>query len=646
MSSTSTILIVDDLPAMSQLIASLLNDNNYQLEFAFNGHEALEKAQALSPDLILLDIMMPDMDGFAVCRSLRAMPRLATAPIILITALDDRASRLAGLEAGADDFISKPFDPSELRARVRAVTRMNRYRRLLAEQARYERLIELSPDGIFIVDSAGQIRLANPAMLRMLGADDEDQVRHRPIETFIAPANRQASRAALGTADEAPAQQRLTSWFLRRDGSTFPVEINAGRFDWDGEAMVQAIVRDITERMRFEEMLHQRNQELAILNRASQNFVSSLDLQQVLVAVLAEVGALFETASAAIWLEDAATGELVCWRASGPGSESMHGRRLAANRSLIGCTFSTGEAVLIHDVQLDTRYLPLEEAPSGQTLRSILIVPFTAQSKVFGVLQIADSQIGRFTQNNSELVEALSGIASIATENALLFRAVNAQRSQLRALAGRLAEIQEQEHQQLARELHDQLGQTLTVINLSLDLIGQILPADAPQEVQHHLHDASDLVGQAIRQVRTVMAELRPPVLDDYGLLAALRWYGQQFALRTGVATEVAECGSAMRCSPAIETALFRIAQEALNNVAKHAAASKVEISLHSEEQRIRLTIADDGRGFNVASARQATDDPHWGFLTMQERALAVGGALHVTSQPGAGATVLIEVGL
>ena len=83
-----------------------------------------------------------------------------------------------------------------------------------------------------------------------------------------------------------------------------------------------------------------------------------------------------------------------------------------------------------------------------------------------------------------------------------------------------------------------------------------------------------------------------------------------------------------------------------MNNVAKHAAASKVEISLHSEEQRIRLTIADDGRGFNVASARQATDDPHWGFLTMQERALAVGGALHVTSQPGAGATVLIEVGL
>lgn len=135
-------------------------------------------------------------------------------------------------------------------------------------------------------------------------------------------------------------------------------------------------------------------------------------------------------------------------------------------------------------------------------------------------------------------------------------------------------------------------------------------------------------------------------MLDDYGLLAALRWYGQQFALRTGVATEVAEFGPDLRCSPAVGATLFRIAQEALNNVARPAAASKVEISLHSEEQRIRLTIADDGRRFNVAGARQPTDDPHWGFLTMQERALAVGRTLHVTSQPGAGATVLVEVGL
>lgn len=132
---------------------------------------------------------------------------------------------------------------------------------------------------------------------------------------------------------------------------------------------------------------------LALLNHASQNFVSSLDLQQVLVAVLAEVGALFETASRrpSGWKKPPPA-NWFAGKASGPGSETMQGRRLAANRSLVGCTFSTGEAVLVHDVQLDTKYLPLEETPDGQALRSIVIVPFTAQSKVFGVLQIADGR--------------------------------------------------------------------------------------------------------------------------------------------------------------------------------------------------------------------------------------------------------------
>ena len=137
MPQTSTILVVDDMPAMHQLIATLLGKYGYHLEFASNGEEALSKAAALSPDLVLLDIMMPGMDGYEVCRQLRAAPLLAEIPIIMVTALGDRASRLKGLDAGADDFVTKPFDQSELGARVRAIIRLNRYRRLLAERARF-----------------------------------------------------------------------------------------------------------------------------------------------------------------------------------------------------------------------------------------------------------------------------------------------------------------------------------------------------------------------------------------------------------------------------------------------------------------------------------------------------------------------------
>jgi two-component system, cell cycle response regulator len=165
-----TILIVDDEPAGRETLAALLLTQGYQLAFAAGGGEALRQAAEIQPDLILLDVMMPGMDGFEVCRRLRADPALGEVPIILLTALDDRADRLSGIEAGADDFVSKPFDRVELRARVRTIMRLNRYRRLLAERGKLARVIEFAPDGLLIVDQTGLIALANPAIVQMLGA--------------------------------------------------------------------------------------------------------------------------------------------------------------------------------------------------------------------------------------------------------------------------------------------------------------------------------------------------------------------------------------------------------------------------------------------------------------------------------------------
>lgn len=478
----------------------------------------------------------------------------------------------------------------------------------------------------------------------MLGADNEAEVLNLPAKVFVEPSYYENCQQVFQHKRDEPAHKRLVSRFVRRDGVSFPVEVNAGRFEWDDAPMAQVVVRDITERIRTEEALKQRNRELAVLNRASQRFISSLDLHEVLNAVLDEVSELFGAISAAIWLVDTATGELVCWRAVGPKSEALQGSRMPPTMGLVGWTLDTGKTAAVADAQLDHRHAQQLSAAAGLNHRSVLCVPLIVQSRAFGVLQLADAMPGRFHAADIGLVEALAAIAAMATENALLFRAVSNQRGQLRSLAGRLAEVQEQERQQLARELHDQIGQNLTVINLSMNMVEQRLPPDAPAAVYGHLQDAIDLIGQTAQRVRTVMAELRPPVLDDYGLVAALRWYGQQFSQRTGLAVNVKDRGVATRYAPAAETALFRIAQEALNNVAKHAMASRVVITLQCEDSKICLTIADNGQGFRVGAAPQASDDPHWGFLTMQERALAVGGALHVTSQPGAGTTVVVEL--
>lgn len=139
----NTILIVDDDPASRFTLESILDGQGCALEMAADGPTALSMAQAIQPDLILLDVMMPGMDGFEVCRRIRATPRLAEVPILILTALDDSASRLRGIEAGADDFLTKPVDRQELRARVQTITRLNRYRTLLEQRENLQDLARI-----------------------------------------------------------------------------------------------------------------------------------------------------------------------------------------------------------------------------------------------------------------------------------------------------------------------------------------------------------------------------------------------------------------------------------------------------------------------------------------------------------------------
>ena len=150
MEQNSTVLVVDDQLSAREVLRGLLKGQGYHLAFARTGQEALAKAQELVPDLILLDVMMPEMTGFEVCQALRAHPVLAEVPVIMITALEDTPSRVKGIEAGADDFITKPFNGVELLARIRTTTRLNRYRRLLSARTSFESVVKQADDGYLL----------------------------------------------------------------------------------------------------------------------------------------------------------------------------------------------------------------------------------------------------------------------------------------------------------------------------------------------------------------------------------------------------------------------------------------------------------------------------------------------------------------
>lgn len=176
----SKVLIVDDEPTALATLESILVDEEYQLEYALNGATALEKANQLLPDLILLDVMMPGMNGFEVCHRLRSTPKLAEVPIIILTALDDRASRLQGIEAGADDFLIKPVDRQELQLRVRTILRLDRYRTLSIQRENLRKMAEHVVNALEeerkrlsreLHDDLGQVLIAHMLRLQNLRAD-------------------------------------------------------------------------------------------------------------------------------------------------------------------------------------------------------------------------------------------------------------------------------------------------------------------------------------------------------------------------------------------------------------------------------------------------------------------------------------------
>ena len=210
-----------------------------------------------------------------------------------------------------------------------------------------------------------------------------------------------------------------------------------------------------------------------------------------------------------------------------------------------------------------------------------------------------------------------------------------------RALARRLVKLQEKERRDIARELHDQVGQSLTATRINMDIIRKHASEKGDAQTRARADDSIQLIESTFKAVQNVMYDLRPPMLDEYGLVASLRWYSRQFTERTRINVEVRGVEDC-RCGAEVETALFRIAQEALTNVARHSKAKSVRIELRDTDKETVLTIEDDGIGFDTA--RDPAPKTGYGLITMRERAQAVGGTLERTSERGRGARITVRV--
>ena len=292
-------------------------------------------------------------------------------------------------------------------------------------------------------------------------------------------------------------------------------------------------------------------------------------------------------------------------------------------------------------VRADGSPFPFEERPVKITLR-------TGQSRtgvVMGVLREGGS-VHWISVNSAALFaeDAATPYAVLTTffDISGLKRAEQALRThaeQLRQLSHRLFEVEESERRRLAREMHDRIGANLAALGLNL----RLLRGDW-QKASTRLDDSEKLLDSTAQLVRDVLSEMRPPGLEELGLLAALREHAQQVAQRSGFALELHGVEPQPRLAPATEIALFRVAQEALTNIVKHARASTVTISLAAERERVTLTIADDGAGFDGSAQAAAGVGRGMGMASMRERAEAVGARQRIESAPGRGTRVTVEV--
>ena len=247
-------------------------------------------------------------------------------------------------------------------------------------------------------------------------------------------------------------------------------------------------------------------------------------------------------------------------------------------------------------------------------------------------------------RRNAELM-ALQRAREAALEEAKLNQeALHQSYDRVRALANRLEEAKEEERAWIARELHDQMGQALSAAKLDLKTLGRL--PDGPQR-EERLRDALDLIDDMIRHVRSLTLDLRPPLLEELGLVMTLRSYADGQATRTGVAVDVEANDEASDLSPAIAIVAFRIVQEAVNNVIRHASATRVVISVRRGAGSLAVTVLDDGHGFDVeATLARAGLGGHLGLLGMQERIEALGGRLEVRSGIGSGTEIRAVVPL
>lgn len=477
------------------------------------------------------------------------------------------------------------------------------------------------------------------------------------LETFFQALHPEDAARVMAAANQALAERTVFTAefrFIRPDGEVrWLSNLGQGVYDENGDPLrLIGTVQDITERKRAEEELSRhaaRNEALLEISRALAE--AGLDVQVALNTITRQsVLAIGDACVITRLSDDEQWYETIAFYHTDPAVIAAMTPLLTAapvpvTAEWLQRMISTGQPLFVPVMSSEEArrtISPRHWSYLDQVgVHSLLIVPLQVQGRVIGTLGLSRDRTNRpYTADDRIFLQELADRAALTIQNAHLFEHVEQANEQLQALSLRLLEVQESERRYLARELHDEVGQLLTGLKLKLGLSARA-PATGSKTA---LAEIQTLVNDLMGRVRNLSLDLRPSMLDDLGLLPALLWHFERYTAQTGVQVMFRHSGLDRRFSPPLETTVYRLVQEALTNVARHAGVNQALVHLWADPRMIHLQVKDEGRGFAAEAVLAASSSV--GLRGMQERVALLGGWLVVESAPGSGASLTFELPL
>ena len=730
MKKSGLILLVDDDNDIRHLFSTCLRREGYEVLEAATGRYGLELAQTRFPDLVLLDVGLPDMSGVEVCRQIKLDPKLRDVFVAFCSgeATSDE-SKVSGFQTGADEYLVKPFGLQELMARVQTLLRLrNTTAALRASEEHHRRLIDILPDAVCLIHPRGRLLAVNSQAVAMLGYASTEELLHKSIFDLTPPAEHAAIKTDFETALRAGILRNVEYAMLKKDGTPFRVELSAtvSLGINNQPAGLLSVVRDVTERKQAQEALQASEERFRQLADHIREvfWMSSADKSKIIYVSPAyeeiwgqtcqslyaaphrwidaihpddrhrvsesinkkqitgeydEIYRIIRPDGSIRWIQDRAfpirdaagniyrivgiaddiTKRQRAWDALG---ESEARKRAIMHAALDGIITIDHEGRMIElNAAAEKIFAHSRAKLIGENVMEVIPVSFrpwfqSGLTNCFagdkGPTQGSRIEMPALRADGSRFSAEFT-ITRIKLVGQPMFtfyiRDITQHKraeAELRALPQRIIKAQEAERSRIAQELHDGINQLIASVKMRLRKVEGSLP-DLKPAAREILRRCDELLVKVLEENRRIAHNLRPTDLDNLGLAAACTSFCNDVQLRTSLQFQCRITSANQRLSSMVELHLFRIVQEAINNIEKHARAKSVKLQLRFQGQFVVLKIQDDGQGFDTRTLKAVKKIRHGlGLTNMRERALSLGGSYEIKSAPGRGTVIMVRVPL